>query len=150
MVNLSNLPKIVKREKKRCGRGYGSGKGGHTSGRGTKGQKSRLTIPALFEGTKRKKSFVRRTPLRRGKGKFNPLSSGPVIINIKDLNRLPEKSIVTIDFLIKEGVVQKKAAMEVGVKILGGGQLQIPLTIKLPCSKSAVEKIKKAGGKLDE
>ncbi|MBU1070791.1 uL15 family ribosomal protein, partial [Patescibacteria group bacterium] len=49
-MNLSNLPKITQRPKKRVGRGYGSGKGGHTSGRGQKGQKSRSKIPIWFEG----------------------------------------------------------------------------------------------------
>lgn len=56
--------------KKRLGRGYGSGKGGHTSGRGQKGQKSRTNIHILFEGLKVKKSTIKKFPLLRGKGKF--------------------------------------------------------------------------------
>jgi len=56
--------------KKRLGRGYGSGKGGHTSGRGQKGQKSRTKIHFLFEGVKVKKSTLKKLPLLRGKGKF--------------------------------------------------------------------------------
>lgn len=55
---------------KRLGRGYGSGKGGHTSGRGQKGQKSRTKIHILFEGLKVKKSTLKKFPLLRGKGKF--------------------------------------------------------------------------------
>ena len=66
-----NLPKIITRSKKRPGRGYGSGRGGHTSGRGQKGQKSRGKIGVLFEGVKMKKSFLKRLPLARGKGKFH-------------------------------------------------------------------------------
>lgn len=56
--------------KKRLGRGYGSGKGGHTSSRGQKGQKSRTKIHILFEGLKVKKSTLKKFPLLRGKGKF--------------------------------------------------------------------------------
>jgi ribosomal protein L15 len=55
---------------KRLGRGYGSGKGGHTSSRGQKGQKTRATIHILFEGLKVKKSTIKKFPLLRGKGKF--------------------------------------------------------------------------------
>jgi large subunit ribosomal protein L15 len=66
------LPKIVLRRKKRVGRGYGSGKGGHTVGRGQKGQKARGKVGVLFEGVKMKKSLIKRLPLVRGKGKFHP------------------------------------------------------------------------------
>lgn len=66
------LPAIKRKSKKRVGRGYGSGKGGHTSGRGQKGQKARGKISPLFEGTKVKKSLIQRLPLQRGKGKFKP------------------------------------------------------------------------------
>lgn len=56
--------------RKRLGRGYGSGKGGHTSSRGQKGQKSRRKMHILFEGLKVKKSTLKKFPLLRGKGKF--------------------------------------------------------------------------------
>ncbi len=65
------LPKIVARGKKRVGRGRGSGKGGHTVGRGQKGQKARGKVGVLFEGMKMKKSLIKRLPLQRGKGKFH-------------------------------------------------------------------------------
>ncbi len=68
---MIRLPKIVAKSKKRVGRGMGSGKGSHTSGRGQKGQKSRGDIGILFEGYKMKKSFLKRLPLQRGKGKFH-------------------------------------------------------------------------------
>ena len=67
--------KLVKHEgskRKRLGRGYGSGKGGHTVGRGQKGQKTRGKIGILFEGLKVKKSFIKRLPMLRGKGKNKP------------------------------------------------------------------------------
>jgi large subunit ribosomal protein L15 len=68
---MTRLPKVVLRPKKRVGRGMGSGKGSHTSGRGQKGQKSRGGIGVLFEGMKVKKSLLKRLPLKRGKGKFH-------------------------------------------------------------------------------
>jgi len=67
---LNSLPKAKTRKSKRLGQGYGSGKGGHTSSRGQKGQKSRGSINILFEGMKMKKSLIKRLPLQRGKGKF--------------------------------------------------------------------------------
>jgi ribosomal protein L15 len=68
---MLRLPKVVQKSKKRVGRGMGSGKGSHTSGRGQKGQKSRGTIGVLFEGMKVRKSLLKRLPLLRGKGKFH-------------------------------------------------------------------------------
>ncbi len=68
---MTNLPKVVTKSKKRLGRGMGSGKGSHTSSRGQKGQKSRGHIGVLFEGMKMRKSFLKRLPLMRGKGKFH-------------------------------------------------------------------------------
>ncbi len=68
---MTNLPKVVAKSKKRVGRGMGSGKGSHTSSRGQKGQKSRGHIGVLFEGMKMRKSFLKRLPLIRGKGKFH-------------------------------------------------------------------------------
>lgn len=68
------LPKVVTKRKKILGRGIGSGKGGHTSSRGQKGQKSRGGVHILFEGMKTKKSLIKRLPLMRGKGKFKPKS----------------------------------------------------------------------------
>ena len=69
-MDLKKLPKTTTKKKKRLGRGYGSGKGGHTVGRGAKGLKARSKLPLTFEGTKIKKSLLQRLPLRRGKGRF--------------------------------------------------------------------------------
>ena len=135
------LPKVVKRGKKRLGRGYASGKGGHTAGRGQKGQKSRSKIGVLFEGVKTRKSLLKRLPLKRGKGKFNSKPK-PIIINVELLNILPSGSKVNIESLVKHGLVVKEDAQKYGVKILGGGRLTKKLTIELPMSKSAAKKIK--------
>lgn len=147
-MKLNQLPKITTRRKKRLGRGYGSGKGGHTVGRGAKGAKARGKIALTFEGTKFKKSLLKRLPLRRGKGKFKSLKPTPLIVNVKYLNLLPKNSLVNLKSLIKYGVVKEKEAKEFAVKILGDGELKIPLKVELPCSKGATKKIEKAGGKI--
>lgn len=146
-MKLNQLPKITTRKKKRLGRGYGSGKGGHTVGRGQKGQKSRSKVKLLFEGTKMRKSLIKRLPMRRGKGRFKSLKPKPVVINVKYLNLLKDGSEVTIKSLIKNGLVEKEAD-KFGVKILGDGQLSKKLIVKLPVSKGAKKKIEKAGGKV--
>jgi len=121
-MELNKMIKTTKTKSKRVGRGYGSGKGGHTSGRGQKGQKSRSKIGLLFEGTKMRKSLIKRMPMGRGKSKFKSLKPQPIIVNVKFLNILKDGSQVTIAVLIKNGIVDKRAS-QVGVKILGDGQL---------------------------
>ena len=147
-MKLNQLPKTTIRKKKRLGRGYGSGKGGHTVGRGTKGLKARGKAGLTFDGTKIKKSFLKRLPLQRGKGKFKSLKPGPVIVNLRYLNLLPKGSEVDLKTLIKHGIVEEKEAKKYGVKILANGELNVSLKVKLPCSKGAAEKIEKAGGKV--
>lgn len=138
----------VKTNKKRLGRGYGSGKGGHTSSRGQKGQKSRSKIGILFEGLKMKKSFIKRLPFIRGKGKNN-MHKKPLILNLSDLNSLPKDvKIVSVKSLTDTGVVDRRKAMKFGIKILGGGELKNKLSFELPVSKTAALKIKKAGGEI--
>ena len=141
------LVKAVKKRKKRVGRGYGSGRGGHTSGRGQKGQKTRSNLGILFEGVKVKKSLIKRLPLRRGKGKFKAKKK-PLVVKLAYLNILPQRSVVDLDALIKHNIVDAKQAKKYGVKILGDGDLKKKLTIKLPLSKSAGKKVVKVGGKI--
>ncbi len=144
---MSGLPKTVISRKKRVGRGYGSGKGGHTVGRGQKGQKTRNKVGVMFEGVKVKKSFMKRLPLRRGKGKFKSKDK-PIIVKLKYLNLLPASSKVDIGMLVEKGIVNKSDAEKYGVKILGDGDVKKKLTIFLPISKSAAKRIEKAGGKI--
>lgn len=141
------LPKVVTKPNKRVGRGIGSGRGGHTSGRGQKGQKSRGKIGILFEGVKMKKSLIKRLPLARGKGKFLAKSKS-VIVKLKYLDLLAAGSKVDLDLLIKEGIVDGRAAKDCGVKILGNGGVKKRFSIAVPISKSAAKMIEKAGGKI--
>lgn len=148
MTKLNKLPKTTKRKKKRVGRGYGSGKGGHTSGRGAKGLKARNKVSLTFEGTKTKKSFLKRLPMRRGKGKFKSLKKKPLVINLKYLNLFKKGDRVNLSSLVKKRIVAASEAEKNGVKILGDGDLRTALTVELPTSKSAAKKIEKAGGKI--
>jgi large subunit ribosomal protein L15 len=143
------LPKIVGKKKKRVGRGYGSGKGGHTTGRGQKGQKSRSKIGILFEGVKVKKSLLRRLPQLRGKDRFKARPR-PLTLNLSDLAKLPVGSKVNIENLIKYGLVDERKAKKYGVKILGDGAIEKNLTFLVPVSASAAKKIEKAGGKIEK
>lgn len=144
---MTQLVRIVSKRKKRIGRGYGSGKGGHTVGRGQKGQKSRGKLSVIFEGMKMKKSLIKRLPIRRGKGKFKGKKK-PLVVNLKVLNILPSGSEVSIDSLVERGIVDADDAKKFGVKILGNGNLQKKLVINLPISKSAAKKVEKLGGKV--
>ncbi len=128
-------------KKKRVGRGIGSGHG-KTSGRGHKGQKSRRgygELPAFFEGGQT--PFIMRVPKR---GFKNPNKKDYEIVNLKTLDRVFEANTeVTPEILKERGLVRCISA----VKILGEGELTKPLNIKAhKFSKSAVEKIKAAGG----
>lgn len=144
-MKLHELPKITKKSQKRVGRGRGSGRGGHTVGRGQKGQKSRSRIGLIFEGTKIKKSLVKRLPFLRGKGKQKSVKLKPIVVNLKYLNLFPKGSVVDIESLIKEGIVAKEAK-NLGVKILGEGTIDFPLEVRVPISRGAKKKIEKAGG----
>jgi len=137
--------RLVRNKSKRVGRGYGSGKGGHTAGRGAKGQKVRSKVNVMFEGVKVKKSLLRRLPLRRGKGKFKARIK-PLVVKIDYLNLLEEGAKVNVDTLVKAGVVKQEDGQK-GVKILSGGKLRVKkLQVELPISGSAARQIEKLGG----
>ena len=144
MEFVAKLPKTVLKSKKRVGRGAGSGRG-KTAGRGTKGQKAREKVKAGFEGGQT--PLTKRLPLKRGSGNYKS-GKKPVIVNLKYLNLLPKDSQVTVETLIAAKIVNEKQLGKVGVKILGDGQIKIPLQVLLPISKKAAAKIAAAGGKV--
>ncbi len=139
-MHTSQLPSLVARSHKRLGRGHGSGRG-KTSGRGTKGQKARGTIPPYFEGGQL--SVFERLPYLRGKMRNKARSIRPVIITTDALAKLPAKSTVTLESLKKADILEGDAA---GVKVLSGGALTVALTVSVPCSDGARKIIEKAGG----
>lgn len=128
------------KKKKRIGRGPGSGKGG-TAGKGHKGQKSRsgASIPVGFEGGQ--------MPLQRRVPKFgftNIFRETISIVNLESLNKFKRKKKIGVAELHEAGLIKKANAK---VKILGNGEIDFPLEISVhAASKSAMEKIVKAGG----
>lgn len=143
MVNAHTLSKQTTKKLRRLGQGHGTGRG-KTSGRGTKGQNARSNRALSFEGGAL--PLIKRLPFRRGKGRNNSLQKKSLAVNLNALNVLSAKSVVDIDTLIKHNIVVSSEAKKFGVKILGDGELKIALTVKLPVSKSAKEKIEKIGG----
>jgi large subunit ribosomal protein L15 len=142
-MNLSNIraPKKSSEKRKRVGRGMGSGMG-KTSARGHKGQRSRSGSRMMrgFEGGQM--PLHRRMPKR---GFTNIFRKEFNIVNLEKLAELGEATI-TPDVLRKAGVIKTKHP----VKILGDGALSIALTVHAhKFSKSAQEKITKAGGKFE-
>jgi len=142
-MNLSNVraPKKAAENRKRVGRGMGSGMG-KTSTRGHKGQRSRSGSRMLrgFEGGQM--PLHRRLPKR---GFNNPFRQEYSIVNVEALAALGETTI-TPELLRKAGVIKTKHP----VKILGDGELKTALTVQAhKFSKSAQEKITKAGGKFE-
>lgn len=145
-MNINSLIKTTEKTKRRLGQGHGSGRV-KTSGRGTKGQNARNKVPMYFEGGAL--PLIKRLPYRRGKGKNKLFKKKPIVINVKALSLLGKDTIVDLKTLVKHNIVDEKEAKIYGVKILGDGQLKVALTIKLPISKNAIEKVKKAGGKVE-
>jgi large subunit ribosomal protein L15 len=145
-MNLDNLEKITTKKKRRLGLGHGSGRG-KTSGRGTKGQKARGNVPLDFEGGAL--PLIKRLPFLRGKGKHKVFKKRPVVLNVGLLNSLPKNSVVDLQALSKLKFVDTVSSLKNGVKILGDGELQVALTVKVPVSEKARTKIEKAGGKIE-
>ncbi|MBI2010023.1 MAG: 50S ribosomal protein L15 [Candidatus Chisholmbacteria bacterium] len=143
-MKLDNLPKSTTKTKKRLGRGYGSGKGGHTVGRGVKGQKARNKIKLWFEGGQL--PLTKRLPFQRGKGRFKSLKKDPLIIDLKYLHVFKKGEVVTLQSLIARKIVREKDARTYGVKLLGNAEVKNALTIAVPISKKAGQLIAKAGG----
>jgi len=141
-MKLENLKKITEKTKRRLGQGHGSGRS-KTAGRGTKGQKSRNKVPIYFEGGGL--PLIKRLPFRRGKGRNKVFKNKPIGLNVKILNLLKKDTVVDLECLIDNKIVNPEDAKMYGVKILGDGELSIALTIKLPVTKGAEKKIIKAG-----
>jgi large subunit ribosomal protein L15 len=142
-MNLSTIraPKKANENRKRVGRGMGSGMG-KTSTRGHKGQRSRSGSRLLrgFEGGQM--PLHRRVPKR---GFTNIFREEFAIVNLERLASLGESEI-TPEVLKKAGVVHGKKR----IKVLGDGELKTALTVHAhKFSKSAQEKITKAGGKFE-
>ncbi len=145
-MNIQNLAPApgAKTESKRLGRGIGSGKG-KTSGKGHKGQWARSGggVRPGFEGGQM--PLIRRVPKR---GFTNIFAKEYSIVNVKDLERFEDGTVVNAELLLKTGVLSK--IENYGVKVLGNGTLTKKLTVQAKkFTKSAAEIIEKAGGKAE-
>ena len=135
------------RKKKRVARGPGSGKG-KTAGRGIKGQTSRSGVALNgYEGGQM--PLYRRLP-KRGFSKPNRLEFAVVNLGqlqaFIDAGKLDAKAAVTEDALVAAGVIRRKLD---GVRVLAKGELKAKLDLTVAgASKTAVEAIEKAGGKI--
>lgn len=130
-----------RRPSKRVGRGIG-GKGGKTAGRGTKGQRARGTVPVGFEGGQL--PLAQRVPKLRGFN--NPFRVEYQVIN---LDTIEESGLaeVTPEALVAKGLVSKGSL----VKVLGRGELNRKVTVKLHgASSSAEAAITSAGGSFEK
>lgn len=145
-MDLSNLkaPKPNKKNKKRIGRGQGSGRGGHTVGRGHNGQRSRSGFKEKFwfEGGQ--------MPLQRRIPKFgfnNPFRKEYTALNVETVDQFIEKgklgSTITVSDLRDVGIIGKSEL----VKLLGDGEITQKVDIEVHAfSESAKNKVEEAGG----
>lgn len=128
---------------KRVGRGIGSGHG-KTSCKGHKGQKARSggSVGPAFEGGQM--PLQRRLPKRGFKNLFKVEYA---IINLRDINKIEGLDIISFDVLRDKGIIKN---LKDGLKVLGDGDLQRPVTVKAAAfSASALTKIAAAGGKAE-
>ncbi len=148
-MDLSNLKPAegATRDKKRLGRGVGSGTGGHSSTRGTKGQGSRSgsgNRPTWFEGGQM--PLYRRIPKY---GFNNPFRKEYSIANVARLARLVEEGRLDADAPVTPEALEAAGAVRSAerVKILGEGEIDVALEVSAHAfSASAKKKIEAAGG----
>lgn len=140
-MKLADLkPATPTKDRKRIGRGVGTGQG-KTAGKGHKGQKARNVVRPGFEGGQ--------TPLHRrlphARGFNNKFKKTYAVVNLDQLEEKFEAgTVVSPQVLVEHGMVKK---LEDGIKILADGQLTKSLTVQAhKFSKAAEEKIKAAGG----
>jgi large subunit ribosomal protein L15 len=132
-----------RKTRKRVGRGVGSGSG-KTAGRGSKGQNARSGggVRPGYEGGQM--PIHRRLPKR---GFKNPFKKVFAVVNVQDLNRFEAQMLVDEAAFVKSGLVKGDRD---GIKLLGKGDLQVPLTVRIDrISASARQKVEAAGGKIE-
>jgi large subunit ribosomal protein L15 len=152
-MNLSNLqPAQERKDRKRVGRGPGSGKG-KFSGRGIKGQKSRAGSHKMrpgFEGGQM--PIYMRIGKLRGSTSADAMPIGPfrtstVPVNVRDLSRFDAGDEVTPETLVEKRLIKNT---KTDVKLLGVGEISVKLTVRVHAiSATAREKIEAAGGTVE-
>ncbi len=143
-MQLNELRPVAGSRPKRVRKGRGIGSTlGKTAGRGQKGQKARSGggVRLGFEGGQM--PIYRRLPKR---GFTNIFGKEYVPVSLEDLNVFDNGTVVTEELLYQSGIVNKKRD---GIKVLANGELTKQLTVALPCSKAAADKIVAAGGAVE-
>lgn len=143
MLNRLKSPNGASKNRTRVGRGEGSGLG-KTSGRGHKGQKARTggTAKVGYEGGQT--PIHRRLPKRGFTNEFKKIYN---IINVERLSIFKKDDVIDAKTLIDRGVVKN---IKDGIKVLGDGEIKIPLTVKAnKFTAAAKQKIEAAGGKVE-
>ena len=143
-MKLHELTNLESKNRKRSGRGPGSGTG-KTSGKGHKGQNARSGggVRPGFEGGQLP---IFRRLSKRGFNNYN-FRTVYATVNVSDLERFEDGKTVTIEILKEAGLVNKELD---GVKVLGNGELSKKLTVKAnKFSETAQKKIEKAGGSVE-
>lgn len=142
-LNELSPPKGARKNRKRLGRGIGSGRG-KTAGKGAKGQNARAGggVRPGFEGGQM--PLQRRLPKR---GFTNIFKKQYAEVNIRDLSRFESGSLVDEPALVRSGLVSGKRD---GIVLLGKGEISYPLSVKVnKVSKNARAKIEAAGGNIE-
>jgi large subunit ribosomal protein L15 len=139
MKLLDLAPASPKKDRKRIGRGTGTGQG-KTAGKGHKGQKARNTVRPGFEGGQT--PLHRRLPHYRGfRNRFKRVFA---VVNLEQLEQFDAGTVIEPGMLIEKGLIKK---IEDGLKVLADGEITKALTVRAhKFSKAAEEKIKAAGG----
>jgi large subunit ribosomal protein L15 len=133
------------KSRKRVGRGSGSGKGFHTTGTGTKGQKSRTGHSHKFGFEGGQTPFYKKLP--QIVGFTNPRSKDIAVVSLSVFEKFEDNSEITPEVLIG---VTLKSLPKYGVKILGNGNISKKLIFKdFKYSTTAKEKILSVGGKIE-
>ena len=143
MLNRLKSPDGASKNRTRVGRGEGSGLG-KTSGRGHKGQKARTggTAKVGYEGGQT--PIHRRLPKRGFTNKFKKIYN---IINVEKLSIFKNDDVIDAKTLIDRGLVKN---IKDGIKVLGDGEIKVPLTVKAnKFTATAKQKIEAAGGKVE-
>jgi large subunit ribosomal protein L15 len=149
MEILTQLAKTTTKSARRCGRGIGSGLGGHTSGRGAKGDLARGKTKLTFDGTKIKKGWIKRLPFLRGKHRLNNQKS-VITFTLTQIDKWFAKGdTIDINSLAQKTHISFKR-LNAQVKILSVGEITKAFKFKgVLVSNSASKKIIAAGGNID-
>jgi large subunit ribosomal protein L15 len=146
---LTKLTKITTKPARRIGRGIGSGVGGHTVGRGSKGDLARGKSALTFAGTKIKKSWIKRLPFLRGKHRLQS-QKNVLPINLNQIEKwFKADDVVDTASIAKKSKINLKN-LKADFKILATGNITKALKFKgLSVSKEAQNKIIAAGGNIE-